>query len=421
VGYYQGPKKYKERLEAVLRGENTFEVLKKSYDKNPDNIEMAFELAKKYANMRDTDTQKKILKNILANHAEKAKKITVPYYQDKQVNAYEYASYILASDIFGTQNPAPLLKFIEKFPEGDLVENAYNLMSNFFMYFGNEKEADLFFARLLEKYPYNSRLLTSYVLYCERTKRQLDKAKETAEKIIRQSRTVFNDPYYNLAKVLAVSEDSTQLESKYGQKHFELRVSTFARELGSYSNFWMKRNSNMENALKAAKIAIILAPKNIYQRYSLANNYMKRDKLAEALEVFGPGVILDFIDNASDVNLYIGFWTNHKQNLDHAFEMAEMLYEENPEDGNTAQALAKLYMVKGNEAEAIKVYGKDKIKDFWGSGEHLNTYAWFWAETGGNLKHALKASLQSIKVEKNNHFYLDTAALIYYKLAVCRT
>lgn len=93
-----------------------------------------------------------------------------------------------------------------------------------------------------------------------------------------------------------------------------------------------------------------------------------------------------------------------------------MLYEENPENGTAVQALAKIYFIKGDEKKAIEIYGEEQIKDFWEGAGQLNTYAWFWAELGGNLKHALKASRRAIELEPENHYYLDTAALICFKL-----
>ena len=416
VGYYQGPEKYKERLEGILKGENTFEALKKQYEADPDNIALAFEVARKYQNMRNRAEHDRIIKQVVEENAAAAKKTTIPYYRDRQANAYEYGRYILSSNIFMTRDPEPLLEFVEEFPDGDFTESAYMSLGNFFMFYGDPEEADAFFETVLEKYPASPRMLTYFIMYSERTKRNLEKAKEVADDVIAMQQVVFNDPYSNRARILALLPDSIDLPDTYGAEHIERRAAVFARELSSYASFWFQRNENLESAMDAAKRALTIDPGNGYLRYTLAYNLMNADKKDEALKVFGPDAILDFADDPSLISLYVRFWSDQNANLENAFEMAEVLYEENPEDGNAAQALAKIYFLRGDEKKAVQLYGEDQIKDFWDGAAQLNTYAWFWAELGGNLKHALKASLRSIELEPENHFYLDTAALICFKL-----
>jgi len=415
VVYYQGPEKYKERLEKILRGENTFVSLVEDYEKDPDNVELAFELARKYTEKGARDEAKKIYQRIVDKNADVARFTTVPYYEDHQVNALEYAKYNLAIGIFQTNDTQPLLDFIIEYPDGELTENACMSLGNYFMYMGSEEDADRFFQIVLDKYDTSPMLLTEYLRYCLRVKKNLDQAREIADKIISMTNVVFDNPYYNRASVAALTADSTKLMDLYGDQYLKSRKSRWAYELDRYANFWITRKENSESAEAAICLELSIDPDNIYRRYAVARNFINLGKLEEAENVFGPEAIKPYLDNPSTAIYFISFWTDQGKHLDDALALARKEVEKNSADLGAAENLALVLLKMGKTQEAVEAYGPKLIADYWDDHATLNSYAWFWAEQGENLKHALKASLHSLELAPNDHYYMDTAALIYWK------
>lgn len=414
VGYNQGPKKYKAELERILRGEETYALLKKGVEDDPGNVPMILKLAAKYSRMGRREEGKALYQKVLDEMAEKAKALTVDY-NHREVNAYELALFMLGNDLFATQDVAPLNAYIAQFPDGDFTEKAYTRLSNFYIYMGDQDEASAFFKTVKEKYPHSSAMMSMYVKWCERNKMELEEALEVANRLVHSVESVYNGPWISRARIIDALQDSVKLDEVYGAKHIERRISTVVREFSQYSQFWMKKNRNIESALKAAKMALCLAPENVFQRFTLAQSFARLGKMDDALEVFGPEVIEESLDDENAISLYIRFWSKYKENIDHALALAEKFLVENPESRAMARDLAAIYLNKGRVAQAVAVFGNEQMKPYWDNAITLNNYAWFWAERGENLKPALKASLRSLELEEN-HLYLDTAALIYWKL-----
>jgi len=304
-------------LEKILKGENTFEYLIATYNSDPANVELAVELSKKYFNMRKREAGLAILQKVVDEHAREARFTTIPYYMDKQVNALEYAKYMLVSNVFMTNDPAPMMAFLKEYPDGDFTQNGYFMLGNYYMYQGDADEGEEFFEEAIEKYPDNARMLTEYIWFCANKKRNLEIAEEMADKVIGMTQVVFNDPYNNRAMVLAAAEDSAQLKEQYGEKHLENRAAAFARELAQYSSFWISRKENEASALKAAEIALKLNPGSASRRYSLALSYARTGNMEKANEIFGRDFIEKHLDDATAVRLYTMFWTQQGENLDH--------------------------------------------------------------------------------------------------------
>lgn|GEM_PF-6585363 len=415
VGYNEGPEKYKAELNRILRGEETYALLKKGVEEDPGNVPMIFKLATKFNKMGRREEGRALYQKVLDEMPEKAKTLTVNHY-GREVNGYELALYMLGNDLFATQDVAPLKTYIAQFPDGDLTENAYAMLSNFYIYMGDQDEASAFFTAVKEKYPHSPLLMSMYVNWCERNKVELNEALEVADNVVRTVESTYNDPWINRAKIVDALQDSVKLDALYGAKHLERRISTVAREFSQYSQFWMKKGRNIEPALEAAKMALYLAPENVYQRFTLAQSFADLGKMEDALEVFGPEAIAQYLDDDSAVSLYIRFWSAHNENTDHALALAESKLKESPEDMGMASNLAAFYLNKNRVADALAVFGAEQMKPYWDNAVQLNNYAWFWAERGENLKSALKASLRSIELEEN-HYYLDTAAMIYWKMS----
>lgn len=286
VGYYEGPEKYKQRLEAILAGKNTLAIVEEEYRRNPDNIQAGFELAKKYTNMKKRDEARDIYLHIINNCAEKAKQTFVPYAQDHQINAYELAKFNLGINIWFTNDPLPFLQYIEEFPNGELTKRAYGWLGGFFTMssYRNKEQAEKFWNAALAAYPQDVGLLTSYIEYCRKYKCDIEKALDIATDVIRERSVIFNEPYINRARIQAMSADSLTLLKTYGEAHLGRRFKKFAKELNFYADFWASRGENLESALKAALQALALDPGNHRYSATTALIYWKQGHIPEAIE-----------------------------------------------------------------------------------------------------------------------------------------
>jgi tetratricopeptide (TPR) repeat protein len=162
------------------------------------------------------------------------------------------------------------------------------------------------------------------------------------------------------------------------------------------------------------KMAINLVPDRAYYRSLAADICIKNNKPAEADKLFGPEFIADRKDKRADVSSYIRFWAGQGKHLESAFELAKA-YNEKYKDAYSPQLLADVYVAMGEDEEAISCYGPKFLKENESNANTLNSYAWFWAQKGKNLKSAAKAVEMSI--EKNpTHFVWDTASMVYQKM-----
>jgi len=376
---------------------------------------LAFELAKKYNDMRKPEEGKKVYQRILDKNVAEAKFITVPYYRDKHVNGYEFAKFKVGAGFSRDANPKLLRDYLDEFPDGEFTESAYSTLANYYSNRGSFEEADQFFEELLEKYPKHPNMLTSYIRYCTDKKRNLEKAVEIADKIIKIRHVSSNNPWINQARLLAVTPDSILLEEKYGSEHLKRRKSRFVSELWFYAGFWLRRNQNVESAKEAVQLLIELEPDRGFQRMTIAQSLIRGGMIEDAKEFYGPEFINNHLDNTQEIEWYVQTWADQENSPEGMLELAKKLYDNNPDQMRTTQSLAKLYLKNNDVKSAVKVFGPNWIKDYWDDHSILNSYAWFWAELEENLDHALKAAKRSVSLAPDNHFDIETLAVVHWK------
>jgi tetratricopeptide (TPR) repeat protein len=86
-----------------------------------------------------------------------------------------------------------------------------------------------------------------------------------------------------------------------------------------------------------------------------------------------------------------------------------------PPDYYIAANLAAGLFENGQTEDALSIFNDDLLKLCWTNHRLLNTYAWFWARKGENLKSAYRASKRSLELAPENHYYWDTLSMIYWK------
>ncbi|MBN2092281.1 tetratricopeptide repeat protein [candidate division KSB1 bacterium] len=177
LGYGGEPDKFKDQLEAVYRGSNTYLNLIKEYERDSTNIEAIAKLTQKY-NTHYNITQMIVFAKKVLDQPEKAKKIMiVPDENKSSIPAYEFAKYALTYS-----GPEEILDFATEFSTSPMLENAfYNLSRSLF---NKERQAKALevFDKLILKYPENEILISSYLRFCSRTKQNIDRGIEIADK-----------------------------------------------------------------------------------------------------------------------------------------------------------------------------------------------------------------------------------------------
>lgn len=324
VGYGPPPDKFLARIENTVKGIDTFKSLSERYGKEPKNVEVVFKLARKWDRKYDQEKAAELYKKVLVLDPDG--KMGMTDYGDEKVTYTEYAEYSIgALSLFGRpMNIEPMTTFIKKYPESEMLESAYRRLSSYYRTRGSKEEAAHFFEDYTSKYPEDPSVLNSYIYRIIRSKDNIEKGIELAEKI--KDIMKYNpDPYYtkDLAELHMLNKDEKKADEVYGKRFMEGKVSRLSRSLVDYANFWVKHNTNIENAEEMMNLAIKLAPDRWYMYRYAAEMYLKLNKDEKALEKFGPEFIKKYEDDANVMNSYAWFWANQGKNLESAFKASK--------------------------------------------------------------------------------------------------
>jgi tetratricopeptide (TPR) repeat protein len=324
VGYGPPPDKFLARLEKTVKGIDTFKSLSENYSKDPKNAEAVFKLARKWDDKYDQEKAAKLYKEVLTLDPDG--KMGMTDYGDEKVTYTEYAEYSIgALSLFGRpMDIEPMKTFIKKYPESKMLRSAYMRLSSYYRSRGSKEEATQFFEDYTAKYPEDPYVLSSYISRIIRTKDNIDKGIELAEKI--KDVMKYNpDPRYikDFAELHMLNEDEKKADEVFGKRFMEGKVSGLALDLVDYANFWVKHNTNIESAEEMMELAIRLAPDRWYTYRYAAEMYLKLKKDEKALEKFGPEFIKKNDDEANVLSSYARFWANQGKNLESAVKASK--------------------------------------------------------------------------------------------------
>ncbi|MBM4162058.1 MAG: tetratricopeptide repeat protein [Ignavibacteria bacterium] len=347
VGYGPPAEKYHERIDKSVKGIETFKFYADRYKKDPKNVPVVFNLAMKYDRRYDQDKARDLYKQVLALDPE-GKAGTTEYGKSK-VSYSQFAEFqIGALAMYGAKADPELLKmFIKKYPDSEMTKAAYQRMSSHYTFRAPKDEAKVFFEEYVGKYPDDPYVLSSYVSRIIRDKENLDKGIELAEKIDELTKYGRNPRYVkDRAELHALKGDKAKADEIYGKTFMEGEVTSLSYNLMDYANFWVAQKENTESALAMAEMALKLNPDNAYLIRQAATIFCKLDKLAKALEIYGPQAIEKDMNNASRLNSYADFWANQEKNLESALVVSKKAVDLSPKTyyywGTLATVFAKL-------------------------------------------------------------------------------
>jgi len=356
VGYDPPPDKFHSQVEKSVKGEETFKYYSDLYAKEPKNIDVVFNLARKYDRRYVQDKATAFYNEVLAIDPDG--KLGMTEYGKDKVTYTQYAEFqIAAMQVMGPggkSDPAPLKAFIQKYPEGPMVKAAYQRLFYSFRSPQPNEEAVKFFEEYVGRYPTDSQVLSSYVEYTVRTKSNLDRGIELSKKISELVKPPYPEYVKNQAELYALKGDKVKSEELYGKEFMDDQVATLGYNLIEYANFWVGKNANTESAVTMAERALKLRPDNTYMIQQAAAIYSKLNQTEKALEIYGSGYIAKFMDKANDLGIYARFWAGQGKNLDSSLAAAKKCLELSLESAFNWDVLRQVYLKPQNYEEALK-------------------------------------------------------------------
>jgi len=358
VGYRAPPEKFHETIEKSVGGVETFRYYSDLYAKDPKNVDVIFNLARKYERLDHQDKALALYKEIIAADPE-GKAGTIDY-DDEKVPYTQFAELMIAAASISRRSakadPEPLKAFIRKYPNSVLRQRAYQDLASVYMSEGTRQEATAFFEEYVATYPNDLSALSSYVRKIIQIKDNLDRGIELAKKINNQILKSSPNPAYmkDLASLYSLKGDKAKAEEVYGKDFMEVQPAALAYRLLDYADFWVGQNANTDSAMAMADLALKIMPDNLNMTQRVATLYTKLNKPERALANFGPEFIKKFMDRPNDLGKYALFWISQDKNLDGALVAAKRTVELAPKSPNMWDLLSIVYQKQKNYDEAIK-------------------------------------------------------------------
>lgn len=361
VGYGPPAKKFQERLEKTLRGEETYQVLAEKYAQDPNDVEVVFLLARKWDRRYNQEKARELYNRVLELDPNGSQGTTDYGDEGEKVTFTEYAEFSLAAmQVFSRERDIkPMKAFLDKYPESLLKQDAYSYLSSYYRSAGTKEEAVRFFEEYVAMFPDNPYALNAYISRIIRDKGDIDKGIELAEKINKEIMKYNPDPYFvkNQAELLMLKDDKDEAESIYGKSYMEGQVSDLAYNLREYADFWVEKDMNLDSAEEMIGLAVELKPDNSYIIQTAARIYIKLDKSEKALALYGPEYAEKNMENSDSLYSYARFWGTQGENLESALKAAQKAVALD-QSYYVWDTLALVYQKLGRYEEAIKAEEK---------------------------------------------------------------
>ena len=235
-------------------------------------------------------------------------------------------------------------------------ERAYRELS--YMYArGPKDEAQAFFAEYGARFPNDPEALSAWLRRIIMDKGPLDKGAELAGKL---RELTLSDPNPNVNQLLAqlydLQGDKTEVEEVYGKGFMDRQVQRMAYALVAYSNYWVGKKENVDNAEAMADLVLKLQPGDSYFLRSVANVYVRAGEDAKALAIYGPAWIEKGGAALPDTELYgyASFWSRLGKNLESALAAAKKAVELQPKAYYYWSVLSDVYSAMGDKTQAVR-------------------------------------------------------------------
>jgi tetratricopeptide (TPR) repeat protein len=172
--------------------------------------------------------------------------------------------------------------------------------------------------------------------------------------------------------------------------------------------------------MAAVKAFVAKYPKSplVKQAYQRMGQFFGYNATKEEAAAFFPEYAAKYPNDPDVLYTWLSRINRDKGPIEKGLELAakiEDLTQFNPSPG-TNQALAQIYLLKGDKAKADKAYGKDFMENKVQSlGYDLIGYATFWSQNGGDMESAIKMGETALKLDPESSYFLGQVAGLYVK------
>jgi tetratricopeptide (TPR) repeat protein len=406
--YQPPPAKFHEKVQKVLKGEDTFRALNARLQADPTNVPLLVQVGQKYETRFLMERALPLYQEVLALDPDGRAGTTD--YNGADVPCVDYADLRLSLDAADkARDPAPGLAFAARRPSSPLARDAYRSVSFYFLSGKTKDEAFKFFEDGLARFPGDPLLTFYYLQRIVRERDNLDRGIALAREM-RLAASVADSVQRLTAQMQMLKGDQESAESAYGPDYVDGRISGAVNALQSYAQFWAGQKKNVPSAVRAMELAMSLEPDNFFAAYSAAGFYLSAGLPEKADEVYGPSYVEKYKSNAQALVYYADFWARHKTHPE-SLSAAEAAVKLKPDDPNILAVAAQAFVGWDKKDRALAVFGPSVVPKLGDDAMLLNNYAWFWAEQGTNLESALAAVDRSIALDERD-WSEDTRAVI---------
>ncbi len=348
LGYDPPADQFQVLIEKVVKGEGTLKSLKAAYAKDPKNVGTVFGLARKWADRYDMVKAGELFKQVLV--LDPGGKAGTTDYNGTQVSYTQYAEYQIGLNAIqvrqGNADPAPLLAFVKKYPEGNMVKEAYMRLA--MAYYGrgaSKPEAARFFEEYTGRYPKDFMANSAWVRRILQDREPLDQGIALALKGVDLAEgPMRTGAYQSLAQLYLAKGDKAKAaeaaealikaeedKSKGGSGGRVMIATTSAAGPGAGTATYL---------LNAARI------------------FIDADRKDRALAVFGPEFLKGHMTEPGILRGYATFWSGQSLNLDSALQAAQKSVEVVPDGYREWSILSQVQMKLKAYDEALKAAEK---------------------------------------------------------------
>ena len=343
VGYGPPADDFQKQIENVLAGTGTYKSLAAQSAKDPQNVELLFKLAEKWDDRYDQAKSAEFYKQVVALDPD-GKKGTTEYGRNKEKVSYtQYAEFNVASSAFSARPPdiAPFLAFTAKYPDSQIVKDAYSRVSSFYGRQGEKAAATQFFEGYTKRFPNEAMPYSGWVTRILFDKEPLDKGIELARKAVSLSEgRAAMSGWQNLGRLYVLKGDKAKAIDAADQMMKAAAAPPTAGTMGSVSPAAMAGGPGALGAPGAAQI------------------YLDAGAPEKALAVYGPDFAKQNEKSGPALTRYAQFWTQQGTNLDGALAAAKTVTELSPASYSSFTGLASVYQKMKNYGEALKAAEK---------------------------------------------------------------
>jgi tetratricopeptide (TPR) repeat protein len=315
--------------------------LSAAYAKNPKDVATVFKLAGKWGDRYDAAKSSEKYREVIALDPD-GKQGTTEYM--KEMFSYtQMAEFNIGQSALRARppDPAPLLAFVKKYPEGIIIKESYSLLAR--MYFGRiapKPDAAEFFEGYTARYPQDFMAVSSWVRRIIQDKEPLDKGLELAQKAVDLAQgPMKTGAFQSLAQIYLLKGDKAK-----SAETAETLIKAEEERLKSPQTTGATMAMPMGGPGAGAGTYLMTA----------ARIFVEADKMDRALAVFGPNFLNANMDKQGVLAGYAQFWSGQSSNLDSALIAAKKSTELAPDSYRGWSLLSQIQMKLKKYDEALK-------------------------------------------------------------------